>query len=68
MDPSDRCEAVVTEVVLLSTSNDTGVEDTKYAFKVALEAAVEEGQLQDYLDSVNPESPIRILNQFGQPT
>jgi hypothetical protein len=59
---SDRCEAVVAEVELLSETDNT---DTKDAFNIALEAAIEEGQLQEYLYSVNPESPITILHQYS---
>lgn len=61
MSKSYRCEAVVTEVEFFSKTNNT---DTQDAFKIALEAAVEEGRLQEYLDTVNPESPITILKQY----
>jgi hypothetical protein len=57
----DRCEAVVAEVVLLSNSKST---DTKDALKIILEAAIQEGQLQEHLKHVNPESPITILKRY----
>lgn len=42
----------------------TDNKDTTDAFKIALEAAIEEGRLQEYLDIVNPESLITILKSI----
>jgi hypothetical protein len=57
----DRCELVISLIVLLSG------EDVWQFFKLSLETAIMNGHLQNYLDQVNPDSPVRILDDTYMP-
>ena len=57
----DQCELVISQIVLLSG------EDVWQFFKLNLDTAIRNGRLQNYLDQVNPDSPVRILDDTYVP-
>eukprot|EP00934_Nitzschia_sp_Nitz4_P004355 Nitzschia sp. Nitz4//scaffold200_size39268//25745//29320//NITZ4_007621-RA/size39268-processed-gene-0.18-mRNA-1//-1//CDS//3329541301//4345//frame0 len=58
-DSRDRCEIVVAEILLEYAQNDWS------AFLTTLNLAMATGQLQHFLDIVNPNSPVDILRSDG---
>lgn len=57
----DRCELVTSQIILLSG------EDVWQLFKLGLETAIMNGRLQNYLGQVNPDSPLRIVDDTYVP-